>query len=134
MKDDTSGKSNPVTKEIEVKGMVSFVKTYFKKLQEIIFGSAKKVVAAKKVEKKVKEAKAHPHQKAGKTTKKESGVKRVTNIDTVVGLVQASTEGISMAELKEKTGLSERQIWDIVNRAKKKGSIRKMKRGLYGAA
>jgi len=37
------------------------------------------------------------------------------------------------AELKEKTGLAERQTWDIVNRAKKKGKIRKMKRGLYGA-
>jgi len=132
MKDNSRGKSNPVTKEIEVKGLVSFVKTYFKKLQEMIFGSTKKAVAVKKDEKMV--AKARPPQKARNTSTKESGVKKVTNIDTVVGLVQASTEGISMAELKEKTGLSERQIWDIVNRAKKKGKIRKMKRGLYGAA
>jgi hypothetical protein len=124
MKGNTRGKSNSVTKEIEVKGLVSFVKSYFKKLQEMIFGSA---------EQKVKATKAVPVKKVSKIAKKEPGEKRVNNIDTVVGLVQASTEGISMAELKEKTGLSERQIWDIVNRAKKKGKIRKMKRGLYGA-
>jgi hypothetical protein len=124
MKGNTRGKSNSVTKEIEVKGLVSFVKSYFRKLQEMIFGSA---------EQKVKATKSVPVKKVSKIAKKEPGEKRVNNIDTVVGLVQASTEGISMAELKEKTGLSERQIWDIVNRAKKKGKIRKMKRGLYGA-
>jgi hypothetical protein len=124
MKGNTRGKSNSVTKEIEVKGLVSFVKSYFRKLQEMIFGSA---------EQKVKATKAVPVKKVSKIAKKEPGEKRVNNIDTVVGLVQASTEGISMAELKDKTGLSERQIWDIVNRAKKKGKIKKMKRGLYGA-
>jgi predicted transcriptional regulator of viral defense system len=42
-------------------------------------------------------------------------------------------EGISMVELKEKTGLAERQIWSIVNRASKAGKIKKVKRGVYGA-
>ena len=50
----------------------------------------------------------------------------------VVGLIQGSAEGISTAELKEKTGLVESQIWSIVNRASKEGKVRKMKRGLYG--
>jgi hypothetical protein len=36
--------------------------------------------------------------------------------------------------IKEKTGLAERQIWEIVNRASKLGKVKKMKRGLYGAA
>jgi hypothetical protein len=36
--------------------------------------------------------------------------------------------------VKEKTGLAERQIWEIVNRASKLGKVKKMKRGLYGAA
>lgn len=76
---------------------------------------------------------AAPAKKAGKAAKKEPGVKRVTHIDAVAGLIQASTEGISTAELKEKTGLAERQIWGIVNCAKKDGKIKKMKRGLYGA-
>jgi hypothetical protein len=136
---------NPVTKEIEVEGTEKFVKTYFKKLQEMVFGFAEKTVATKKAPKAVKAApakktekkepkavKARPQKKAKKAAKKAPGIKRVTNIDMVVGLIQGSAEGISTAELKEKTGLIESQIWSIVNRAAKAGKIRKVKRGVYG--
>ena len=68
-----------------------------------------------------------------KVATRKPGEKRVTHIGMIIGLVQASTEGISTAALKEKTGLAESQIWNIVNRAAKLGKIRKMKRGLYGA-
>ena len=112
---------NPVTKEIEIEGTEKFVKTYFGKIQAMVFGSVEK-------------AKAAPVKKARKTRKKGPGKKGVTNIDKVIGLIKASTEGISTAELKEKTGLAERQIWSIVNRAKRAGKIKKAKRGLYGAA
>lgn len=125
MKNNSRIRFNPVTKEIEIEGSEKFVKEYFGKVQAMISGLA---------EKKATGAKARSVKKARKTTKKESGVKRVTNIDTIVGLIQASTEGISTAELKEKTGLAERQIWSIVNRAKRDGRIKKMKRGLYSAA
>ena len=124
MKNNSRIRFNPGTKEIEVEGSEKFVKAYFNKLQSMITGTT---------EKKVKAVKTGPVKKVSKATKKEPGVKRVTNIDTVVGLIQASTEGISTAELKEKTGLAESQIWNIVNRAKKEGKIQKMKRGLYGA-
>jgi len=40
-------------------------------------------------------------------------------------------EGITTAELKEKTGLTDRQIGGIVNMAKKQGKINKAKRGVY---
>jgi len=144
MKNNSRIRFNPVTKEIEIEGTEKFVKTYFNKLQAMIHGPAEKTAAvkqeskaaktasAKKAEKKVKAAKASPVKKVSKAAKKKPGEKRVTNIDTVVGLIQGSKEGISTAELKEKTGLAERQIWSIVNRAKKEGKIRKMKRGLYG--
>jgi hypothetical protein len=125
MKNNSRIRFNPGTKEIEIEGTEKFVKAYFGKIQDMIFGPA---------ENKVKAAKTGPAKKVSKIAKKEPGEKRVTNIDTVVGLIQASTEGISTAELKEKTGLTERQIWSIVNRAKKEGKIRKIKRGLYGAA
>jgi glucan-binding YG repeat protein len=137
---------NPVTKEIEVEGTEKFVKTYFKKLQAMVFGLAEKTVAAKKAPKAAKAApakktekkepkavKARPPKKAKKATKKAPAEKKVTNIDTVVGFIQGSTEGISTVELKEKTGLVESQIWSIVNRAAKAGKIRKVKRGVYGA-
>jgi polyhydroxyalkanoate synthesis regulator phasin len=84
--------------------------------------------------KEPKAAKPSLQKKAKKATKKAPGVKRVTNVDTVVGLIHGSIEGISTAELKEKTGLAESQIWNIVNHATKAGKVNKIKRGLYGAA
>jgi len=125
MKNNSRIRFNPVTKEIEVEGTEQFVKTYFNKLQEILSGS---------VEKTVKAAETAPAKKARKTTRKGPGEGKVTNIDKVLGLIQASKDGISTADLKEKTGLAERQIWSIVNRAKRDGKIKKMKRGLYSAA
>ena len=161
MKENSRIRFNPVTKEIEVEGSESFVKTYFKKLQEMVFGLAEKTVAAKKepkaikaapakkTEQKVKAAKDSPAKKAkkepkatkagpvkkvSKATQKKLVGKKITNMASVVELIQVSTKGISTSELKEKTGLSERQIWSVVNRASKEGKIQKTKRGLYSAA
>lgn len=129
MKENTRIRFNPVTKEIEVEGSESFVKAYFNKLQGMVSGSAEKKAAAKKTGKKVKTLNAGSRRK---TAKKAPRAKRVTNIDKVVGLIQASAEGISTSELKKKTGLSDLQIWSIVNRTAKAGRIRKVKRGVYG--
>jgi ribosomal protein L12E/L44/L45/RPP1/RPP2 len=142
MKENSRDKFNPVTKEIKVEGSESFVKTYFKKLWEKVFGPTKgkvkkapkapKAAPAKKAEKAPKVAKTRPPKKAKKAPKKEPGEKMVTNIDMIIGLIQGSAGGISTAELKEKTGLANNQIWSIVNRAAKEGKIRKVKRGVYG--
>jgi hypothetical protein len=131
---------NPVTKDIEIEGSEEFVKVYFNKIQEMISDSSSEIVEdpriekvrpAEKAKKDLKAVKAHPPKKSRKAKKREPGVKKVTNVDAVVTLIQGSIEGISTAELKEKTGLTEHQIWNIVNRASKEGRIRKMKRGLY---
>ncbi len=116
MKENTRIKFNPITKEIEVEGSETFVKAYFKKLQGMMTGSPDKGSAVK-----------------GKAAKKAKG-KKVTNKDKVVSLIQGSKDGISTAELKKKTRLTEQQIWNIVNRASKEGKIKKLKRGVYGAA
>ena len=131
MKENSRIRFNPVTKEIEVAGTEKFVKTYFNKLQAMISESAEEKAAIKKEPKAVK---ARLKKKAKKVAKKKRGVKRVTNIDMILGLIQGSAEGISTVELKEKTGLAKRQIWSIVNRAAKAGKIRKVKRGIYSAA
>ena len=121
---------NPVTKEIEVEGTEQFVKTYFGKLQEMLSGASEKRAAIKK---EPKATKGRPAKKSKKAAKKVPGKKRITNRDSVIGLIQGSAEGIFTAELKKKTGLAESQIWNIVNHAAKEGKIRKIKRGLYGA-
>jgi len=146
MKQNSRIRFNPVTKEIEVEGTESFVKAYFNKLQGMLDGPVKEAKArlpkaVKAAPKKKFVKKAVPAKKASKATKlaakkpkKAPAEKRMTNSDTVVGLIQASTEGISTAELKKETGLSERQIWAVVNRAFKEGKIRKVKRGVYSGA
>ncbi|MFH1080673.1 MAG: hypothetical protein V1766_10530, partial [Pseudomonadota bacterium] len=113
---------NPVTKEVEIEGSEAFVKTYFNKLQKMISGAqeviaekVKKIPPAPKAKKAPKAVKARAPKKAKKAPKREPGVKKPTNISTIVALVQGSAEGISTTELKEKTGLTERQIWSIVN-------------------
>lgn len=119
---------NPVTKEIEIEGSEAFVKTYFDKLQAIMSQQGEKKRGVPKA------AKTRTIKKAAKAAKMESPKKKTTHIGSVVKLIQANAEGISTATLKEKTGLAERQIWSIVNRAAKEGKIRKIKRGLYAAA
>ena len=75
--------------------------------------------------------------KKAKGAKAARGRKRAakgTQADAVVALVNGSEGGITTSALKEKTGLSERQIWSIVYRAQKQGKIKKTKRGMYTAA
>jgi polyhydroxyalkanoate synthesis regulator phasin len=92
---------------------------------------AVKVRPAKKAVREPKAVNVHPSKK---TKKKKTRAKKITNIDKVVGLIRSSAEGISTPELKEKTGLAESQIWNIVNHATKAGKVKKIKRGVYGAA
>ena len=116
MQKNTRIRFNPMTKEIEIEGSETFVKSYFKKLQGMMTGSTDKKAVIK-----------------GKVAKKAKG-KKVTNKDKIVSLIQGSKDGISTAELKKKTKLNEQQIWNIVNRASKEGKVKKVKRGVYGAA
>ena len=133
---------NPMSKEIEIEGSEAFVKTYFDKLQMMMSGVAKQTRKAPKAVKRgpEKKGKMEPRsnslsrKKAGKRDKVGTPEKRITHIRAVVELIQASGEGTSTSALKEKTGLTERQIWSIVDRAANEGKIRKIKRGLYGPA
>ena len=155
MKEKSRIRFNPGTKDIEIEGSEGFVKAYFNKLRNMISeapsetveeSKAVKVRPAKKAKKEPKAvkplpakkepkaAKPRPAKKVKRTAKKEPGVKKITNTDAVVTLIQGSAEGISIAELKKKTGLTGQQISYIINRASKAGKIRKMKRGVYGAA
>lgn len=136
MKENFRIRFNPLTKEIEVEGSETFVKTYFAKLQAMISGAPEAEAegsGANAAPAVGKGPKASSPGKARKTATGEPGERRVTHIDRIVGLIQESAEGISTTELKDKTGLVETQIWSIVNRAAKLGKIKKMKRGVYSA-
>jgi hypothetical protein len=150
MKENSRIMFNPVTKEIEVEGSELFVKTYFDKLQAMISGSPKKAVAVKekplkvkaapkkkakvqkvKAAKKINAVKPSIAKKVKKVQQEKIGEKKVSNVDRVLELIQSSTEGISIPELRKKTGLTGQQIAFIINRAAKKGKIQRMNRGIW---
>lgn len=65
---------------------------------------------------------------------KKGVVKRATKVtatDTVLKMIQRRKRGITTAEIKAKAGFKEKKIWDIVNRAKREGKIKVLRRGLY---
>ena len=121
---------NPATKEIEIEGSEKFVRTYFGKVQMLLSAP----VGSK--DGKPKPPKTRPAGKPKKVEKKTGpkSAPKKTLMDTVVGLICGSKEGITTTALKEKTGLAERQIWSIIYRAEKRGKIKKTKRGIYVAA
>mgnify|MGYP001559682041 FL=1 len=143
-------KFNPVTKEIEIEGSEKFVKTYFDKIQSLLSGTQEAVAGAPIKEKPIKEKapgrkpvkerpikKVRQSKKAPKVIKEEKPVKEIKRGDmskVVLALIQDSPEGITTTELKEKTGLTDRQIWSITSIAKKKGKIKQAKRGVYVGA
>ena len=146
-------KFNPVTKELEIEGAEKFVKTYFDKIQGMISGVvevfakvpkkkkarvvAKETAAEGSIAKKKTVGKARQPKKAAKAaekTKKPVKAKRERKSNVVLGLILGSVEGITTTELEEKTGLKDRQIWAIVQRAIKQGKIKAVKRGVYAAA
>ena len=140
MKSNSRIRFNPVTREIEIEGSESFVEAYFDKLQALMSEPSNKlpekpkaarVVPVKTVKMESKAIGSAPSNKVKQPIEGESEEKKMSNISAVVALIQASAGGLSTAALKEKTGLSERQIWSVVNRASKEGKIRKQKRGVY---
>jgi hypothetical protein len=141
MKDGSRIKFNPVTKEIEIEGSEKFVKTYFHKIRKML-SEPQKAPSIKSpvkerpiIEKAVK--KGRPSKKALKVAKKmtvEKKVEKVSKAEKILTLVKESAEGITTAELNEKAGLTDKQIWAIVNVFKRQGKIKNSKRGVYVAA
>jgi hypothetical protein len=140
-------KFNPITKEIEIEGSEKFVKTYFDKIQSLLLGTREEaakmlikqepVKAIKEKPVKMKAAKEKPVKKARQSKKAQKVITEIKRGDiskAVIALIQDSPEGITTAEIKEKTGLTEKQIWAISSNAKKAGKIKQAKRGVYVGA
>ena len=57
-----------------------------------------------------------------------------TLFETVVGVVRKSKKGVTVAVIREKTGLSDTQIRNAVYRARRQGIIKSRERGIYISA
>jgi len=137
-------KFNPASREIEVEGSEAFVKTYFNKLQGLLTGAepkpkerkerkVRKTAAAKKAKAMRTPAKKAAGGKASKKTAKKVGKRPASALKRIVSALQGTAAGLTTAQLQEKTGLKQRQIWTTIYRAQKLGKIAKAKRGTYVA-
>lgn len=83
-------------------------------------------------------AKGRPPQarKRPSTRKTAAGKKgkRQTATVAVLSAIEGSRSGLSTADIKARTGLAEKKIWDIVNRLKRQGKLKSPKRGIYAKA
>ena len=135
---------NPETREIELEGTEEFIKTYFDKLQQMVPQSAGEV--KEEPEAAIRSPTERTMIKATETadtltpekvvqvasTKATvKGAKKVSLIHQVLGIIKESATGVTSAELRDKTGMTSRQIIAITARAAKMGKIKSTKRGVY---
>ena len=77
----------------------------------------------------VTKAKAPRKKPVAKKPKKVA--KKGSATDSVLNIIMKSDSAVTTDDIKKKTGLKERQIWGIINKAKKEGKIKMEKRGRY---
>jgi uncharacterized Zn finger protein len=91
----------------------------------------KKVTAPKKPPKRTKASMG----KSGKRAVPKKAFKETqtpgTLFETVVGIAKESRKGVTVAMVREKTGLGETQIRNVIYRAKRRGEIKNKGRGVY---
>lgn len=86
----------------------------------------KKAPAKKKTAKK-----AAPKKKAAPVKAAAAASKKPTVLDSVYDVVRRSRNGATIAKLKEKTGLSPRQLSNALYKLSTRGMIEAKSRGLY---
>ncbi len=106
------------------------IKALIKKLERLVKsagGGGKKAPAKKKgaARKKPAAKKKAPAKKAGS---------KATAFDTVVTLVSRSKKGVNTSQLKVKTGFDDKKIANIIYKAKNRGMIKSISKGIYKKA
>jgi hypothetical protein len=89
-----------------------------------------------KVTKQVEKATISTPQKPGRRAApmapgRAAPVRRNTVLDSVFGAIKRSRNGISIAQLKAKTDLGDRQLSNALYKLTKKGVVRAKARGVY---
>lgn len=87
---------------------------------------------AQQADKLTKSAKTKPgRHPAPKSTGRAARVRRDTVLDSVFGAIKRSRGGISIAQLKKKTDLGDRQLSNALYKLTKKGVVHAKARGVY---
>ena len=95
-------------------------------IQENLVSALKELGNVSKVIKKLESAFMSEVSREAKPS-----VKRGTASKLVLELIQKSEKGISMDEIKQKTGLEGKTIYGVLNKAKADKKVKSPKRGFY---
>ena len=117
-----------------MKQMKKDVNALTKELKALTQKTEKIVKALGKLEKaQAKPKKAVKKPAVKKTAKKptENKATKGSVTDAIMGVIQASSEGVNTDQIMKQTGLNKKQIWGTIKRAKKEGKVKTIKRGIY---
>ncbi len=120
-----------------MKQMKKEVESLTKELKSLTQKTEKIVKALEKLEKD--QVKSKPVKKAVKKTAVKKTAKKPTTskvargsvTDAIMGVIQANSEGVNTDQIMKQTGLNKIQVWGTINRAKKEGKVKTVKRGIY---
>jgi hypothetical protein len=107
-----------------LKSLATKVEKMTKRLEKL-----EKAQAGKKPQKKVAKKRVAKKRVAKKKVAKKAV--KVTAIDTVMGIIGRSREGVDAAALRKKTGFEGRKIRDLIYRLNKQGRITSTRKGFY---
>ena len=119
----------------DLKAVNKELKALVKKTENLMkaFNKIEKVQVAKAVLKPARKAAAKPTKPAKKTVAKKPVKKaeQPTAYDTLLGFINKSKKGLSVEQLKSKTGFNNKKIANLVYKAKKQGEIKSAGSGVY---
>jgi membrane protein involved in colicin uptake len=93
--------------------------------------AAKKPAAKKTAAKKTAAQKPAAKKKVTKAAPEKTAAKKATVLDAVFDVIGKSSNGATIAQLKQKTGLSPRQLSNALYKLSTRGKIVAQSRGLY---
>jgi len=93
--------------------------------------AAKKTVTKKTAAKKTAAKKPAAKKKVTKAALQKTAAKKATVLDAVFDVIDKSSNGATIAQLKDKTGLSPRQLSNALYKLSTRGKIVAQSRGLY---
>ena len=120
----------------DVNALTKELKALTKKTEKIVtaLGKLEKAQAKPKPVKKA----AKPRKAIKKAAVKKPAKKATTNksakgtvVGAVMGVIQANSKGVNTDQIMEQTGLNKKQVRGTIDRAKREGKIKTVKRGIY---
>ena len=92
-----------------------------------------KTPATKAVSKPARKAAVKPAKPAKKTVAKKPVKKaeQPTAYDTFLGFLNKNKKGLSIEQIKSKTGFNDKKIANLVYKAKKQGKVKSAGKGVY---